>query len=197
MNLWHKIQSGFRALFRKDDLDREMDEEMRAHLELRTQANIKAGMSPEEARYAALRSFGGMEQIKEVCRDLRGVGWIETLWQDVRFGLRMLRKNPGFTAAAALTMALGIGAVTAIFSVVNGVLLRPMPFPDADRLVMVWEADRKMPDRLGPIGLLRFLDWEDQSTTLEELAFFDSGWQSTLIDVSEAARLGSSPVQMV
>ena len=178
-----------RALFRKEKLDNEMDEEMRSHVEMRTQANIAAGMSPDEARSAAMRNFGGMEQFKERCRDLRGVGWIETFWQDVRFGLRVMCKNPGFTAVAVLTMALGIGAVTAIFSVVNGVLLRPMAFADADRLVMVWEGDRKRPDELRPIRLLRFLDWKDQSRSFEQTVFFEPGWESTLTGASEAAQL--------
>jgi len=105
MNWWQKIRRGFRALFRKEQLDREMDEEMRFHLEMRTRQNVQAGMEPEEARYAALRSFGGMEQVKEVCRELRGVEWIETFFQDVRFGLRLTLAGVvvGFTAAMALS----------------------------------------------------------------------------------------------
>ena len=190
MNWLQKLRSGFRALFRKEKLDQEMDEEMRFHLEMRARENMEAGMKPEEARYAARRSFGGMEQIKEVCRDLRGVGWMETFWQDVRFGLRLLRKNPGFTAAAVLTMALGIGATTGIFSVVNAVLLRPLPFPDVDRLVMVWEGARQRPDDLGPVGLLRFLDWKDQSMSFESMAFFEPGvWDQTLTHAEEAAQM--------
>jgi putative ABC transport system permease protein len=115
---------------------------------------------------------------------------MQTLLQDLRFGLRMLRRNPGFMAVTVLTMALGIGATAAIFSVVNGVLLRPLPFPDIDRLVMVWEGARERPDDLGPIGLLRFLDWKDQSMTLESMAFFEpGGWNQTLTDAEEAAQV--------
>jgi predicted permease len=124
-------------LFRKAKLDQEMDEEMRSHIEMRTQANIEAGMKPEEARYAALRNFGGMDQVKEVCRDLRGVGWIETLWQDVRFGLRLFRRNPGFAAVAVATFALGIGANTSIFTIADQVLLRALPVKAPGSLVIV------------------------------------------------------------
>ncbi len=138
MKLWKKIWSGVRALFRKEHLDREMDEEMCSHIELRTQANIVAGMSPQEARYAALRSFGGMEQVKEICRDLRGVGWIETFWQDVRFGLRMLRRNPGFTTVVVLLLAIGIGASSTMFSVVDAVFLRTCPYQEPASLVSLW-----------------------------------------------------------
>src|SRR2546426_8232215 len=105
MNWWRKLQLRLRALFQKRKLDAEMDEEMRSHIELQTQENIDAGMNPEEARYAALRQFGWVESIKETCREQRGVSWIEHLIQDSRYGLRMLRKNPGFSAVPALTFA--------------------------------------------------------------------------------------------
>jgi len=104
-----------------------MNEEMRSHIEMQTQENIDAGMSPEEARYAAMRQFGWVESIKESCREQRGMVWLENLAQDVRFAARMLQKKPGFTAIVLLTLALGIGAVSSVFSLVRGVLLTPSP----------------------------------------------------------------------
>ena len=124
MNWLQRLQLRLRALFQKQRLDEQMDEEMRSHLEMQTEENIDAGMKPEEPRYAALRKFGWVESIKDTCREQSGVSWIENWGQDIRFGARMLSKNPGFTLGAVLRLALGIGAKTAIFSLIDHWMLR-------------------------------------------------------------------------
>ncbi len=161
-----------RSLVRKQRVEQEMDDELRFHLECQIAENLKAGMSADEARYAALRSFGGVEQVKEECRDAWGVRFIETLLQDIRFGLRMLAKNPGFTVVAVITLALGIGANTVMFTIAHAVLWKALPFPEADRLVMVVETNLKREWDYGPASWPNFLDWRAQNKVFEELAAF-------------------------
>ncbi len=127
-----------RTLFHAGRVEQELDEELRYHLERQVEQNLAAGMSPEEARYAALREMGGLDQRKEECRDARGGAGLDTLFQDIRYSLRLFRRAPGFTAVAVVTLALGIGANAAIFGVVKSVLLDALPYADADRLVRVY-----------------------------------------------------------
>lgn len=158
----------FRALFRKKQLDADMAEEMRAHLELQAERNRAAGMSADEAHYAAQRQFGNVASIQERAREGRGWVWLEQGWQDVRYTARQLRRSPAFATAVVGTMALGIGASTALFSVVNGVLLRPLPFPDADRVVMLSETHPVTGrTRVAPAV---YLDWKRQASSFADLA---------------------------
>jgi putative ABC transport system permease protein len=163
-----RLKPALRALLRRPQAERELDEELRHHIEQQTEQNIRLGMNPEEASYAALRAFGGVEQAKERSRDARGVRWLEDLWQDLRYGARMLWKNPGFTLVAVITLALGIGANTAIFSLVEALLLRPLPYPEPDRLVLL--SDRGRGGERNNIPYPNFSDWRDRAQSFEGMA---------------------------
>ncbi|HEV3218141.1 MAG TPA: ABC transporter permease [Candidatus Acidoferrales bacterium] len=164
-----------RNIFKRGSGERELDDELRFDLERRIQANLAAGMTPEEAGMAAKRDFGSVDQTKEECRDARGTRWLEDLWQDARFGLRMLRRNPGFAAVAILTLALGIGANTAVFSVVEAILLRPLPYADPSRLVELFNSYHSSSVANFPkVGLSPgdFADWKGRDTLFSDFAAY-------------------------
>ena len=172
MGLLNLFSARLRALFGREAVIGDIDEELRLHLEMAAQANVERGMPPEEARRAALRSFGNLDSLRERAYEVRGGGRLETLWQDVRYAARMLAKQPGFTAVAALTLALGIGANTAIFSVVEAVLLRALPYRHAGRTVMLWESQPLRDVARNVVSPANFLDWRDQAKSFDEMAAF-------------------------
>jgi putative ABC transport system permease protein len=154
--------------------DRELTREMATHLRQIEDDCIRRGMSAPDARAAAVRAFGGVEQAKEVQRDARSIGWIDELRQNVKYAVRTLRRTPGFTLAAVLTLALGIGANTLMFSVVNATLLQPVAFPDADRLVTVWKGRVADPEHLNIVSMPNYRDYRERSRSFESIALLDS-----------------------
>ena len=166
-----KLSFWVRSLRHRRELDQELDDEIEYHLEARAEENIAAGMSAEEARRAARMELGGVEQVKERVRSARTGASFETLLQDLRFSLRMLRKRPGFSTVAVLTLALGIGANSAIFSIVDAALLKSLPFRDASRLVAISETHPSIPE-IGA-SVADFEDWKEQSRSFTRLAAYD------------------------
>jgi putative ABC transport system permease protein len=163
-----RLRRRLRALLWRGELDRELEEELRYHLEREAEQNLRGGMTPGEARRAAVRAFGGVEQARELCREARGVRVIQDLWQDLRFGVRTLARRKGFTLAAVASLAMGIGACTAVFSVVDGVLLRPLPYPEAGRVVELREVNEK--GVAIPFAEPNYLDLRAAGRSLEALA---------------------------
>ena len=142
MPILPRLSSLWRNLFHKDQPEQELTEEVHAYLELLIEAKIKKGLSPAEARRAALIEMGGVEQVKESVREVRMGHFLETMWQDLRYGARMLMKKPGFTLIAVFTLALGIGANTAIFSVINALILSPPSIAEPERVAAIWRTTK-------------------------------------------------------
>ncbi len=164
-----------RSLFRPATVEQELGSELRFHIERQVEENLSAGMTPKEARLAAVREFGGVEQVKEECRDTRRVNYLENLLKDVRYGLRMLRKSPSFTFFSVAVLALGIAANSAIFSIADAVLIRPLPYRDSNRLVMVWEdaSAYGFPKDTPAPG--NFVDWKSRNQVFEDVAALPYG----------------------
>lgn len=168
--MFSRIGSLLRNTLRKGQVDRELGEEVGSYVELLTEKKMKEGMNERDARRAAMVEVGGVEQVKEEVRAGRTGFAIETFFQDVRYGLRSLRKKPGFTLTAVIALALGIGANSAIFSVINGVLLRSLAYRDAGSIVMVWERNFQRSRSQNSVSPANFLDWQKQSTSFEQIA---------------------------
>jgi predicted permease len=188
---FRRAMASLAALLRKQRLDRELEDEIRAHLELAEREALARGLSPKEARREARHNFGGIEQMKEEHRDRRSFPWIETVIRDLRYGLASLLRSPGFTVVVVGVLALGIGGTVAIFSVVDAVLLRPLPFPEPDRIVRVWEAPR--PGAVNATTVPQFLAWKRLGTVFDALAA-EQPIQAALSNKGEAARLSGKAV---
>jgi hypothetical protein len=187
MEWFNILMARLRALFRRESVLRDIEEELRVHVEMETETNIKRGMPPEEARVAALKSFGNLGRNTERGYDIRGGGWLETLWQDLRYGSRMLLKQPTFTLVAVLTLALGIGANTAIFSVINALILSPPSIAEPERVVAIWRAPK---DRVaeGYVSYLELQDWRARNQSFEAIVGYES-YGFILLNEGQAERI--------
>ena len=184
----HSIPLRIRSLFRRRKVEQELDEELQYHLEQSIETHVARGMSREDARYQSLRDFGGLDQQKEQCRDARGVNLIEHAVMDVRYALRLLAQRPGFTFAVVSVLALGIGANTAIFSVVNTVLLQPLRYPKSDRLVqlMLSSPSWALGQKSDAVSIPQFNAWRAEHGVFERVAAYEG--KSTAVNLTDGDR---------
>jgi predicted permease len=191
MAWYHEIGSAMSSILRRERQEADMDEEMEFHIEMETQRNVAAGMSPREARSRAERVFGGVERHKDAVRDERGASSFFDAWSDVRFALRSLAHRPGLTAAAILTLALGVGATSAVFSVVKTVLLTPLPYGHPDRVVAVWSAWKGFDETW--LSYDEWEGWKARVTAFADIGLYVSG--SVTIDGDSPERVQATSVQ--
>jgi len=175
MALLRSVADGLRSLFRKEQFTQELDEELNGFLEMAADEKVKQGMSRKDALRAVRLERGSLEATKEVVRSASWEFLVEACWQDLHFAARVLRKNPGFTASAILTLALGVGANTAIFTVVQGVLLAPLPYHEPDRLVTVWLNNFRLKSPTN-LSYRDFMDWERTAPPFEKMSAY--AWRS-------------------
>jgi len=184
MKWFNTLIARLRALLQRDAVLHDIDEELRAHLEMEIEANRELGMTPEEARLSASKSFGNVASIRDQAYEVKGGGFMESVWQDLRYSGRMLLKHPGFTLVAVLTLSLGIGANTAIFSIVNAVLLRPFPYQAPEQLVTLGEFTPR-----GSVSYPNFVDWRAQSTLFESISAVRANESYNFTGAGEPERL--------
>jgi predicted permease len=185
---FYTVPLRLRSLVRRGRVERELDEELRYHVERQVEENLGRGMTEREALSAALRAMGGTERQKERCRDMRRVNFIDDAARDLRYGLRTLAKSPGYTAVAVITLALGVGANTAIFSVVNAVLLRPLAFPESERIVSLEGVNPSKGITDSNMSVPDLADWQAQSSGFDQMAGFVTGG-SLLVSGEDAERV--------
>ena len=171
LDWFQEMGSRVANVFRRSQLESELDEELRFHLEMQIEQYVKSGMSERDARRVALVEFGGVDKTAEDCRDVLGLRLMHDFIQDIRYAVRVLVRSPGFTIVAVLTLALGIGANTAVFSVVNTLLLQPLPFEHSDRIVMLWEENPDHGVEQEQVAWADLLDWQKSSTSFESIGF--------------------------
>jgi putative ABC transport system permease protein len=191
MAWYHEIGSSLAALFRRRRQDTEMDEEIRFHLEMETERYVHAGIAEHDAQRRARRDFGGVERHKEGVRDARGANWFFDAWSDVRFALRSLRQRPGLTAAATVTLALGVGATSAVFGVLKSVLLAPLPYANPDHVVVVWSAWKGFDQTW--LSYDEWEGWKARVPAFADIGLYQDG--SATVDGDSPERVRAASVQ--
>src|SRR6185437_6972058 len=189
MQLWLRLKSLSRNLFRKRQIENQLDEELRSYADMIAEEKIAAGIPPSEARRTTLAELGGIEQVKQSVRDHRAGAGLELLWQDVRYALRQLRRNRAFTLTAVTTLGLGIGATTAIFSAVYALLLRPLPYPDSDRLMEILDGNPKRGQPGGPLISPDFVAAQSSLRSFASLAGFEDRGSENLTGTDDPMRV--------
>jgi hypothetical protein len=188
MRLWVRFKSALRNLFQRPQIESQLDDEVRAYVDMVTDERIAAGMSAAEARRTAMAEFGGVEQVKQTVRDNRAGTAAELVWQDVRYALRQLRRNPGFTLTALVTMGLGIGVTTAIFSAVYSLLLRPLPYHDANQIMSLSD------EHSAPLIDPDFVAARTGIRSFEQMAGFHTYSEDTLTGIGDPMRVTRAAV---